>query len=429
MGGDDKINIKGSSRKGSLVRIIGGEGKDTIIDKSSVKGICKKNIVYDEKEKTEIKAGSETADRTSGAENINDYDYYSYKYNVVAPATFFGYSKDDGIFLGGGILIKTYGFRKKPYANLQRIVANFSVLEKSFNLKYNGEINDVIGKWGLLTELNLLAPSSSTNFFGLGNETKKLDVPDSFYRLRYDDISFYAGLKRRIGRHHSLDAGPIAEYIKIENTSGRYITTDEGSSYISDFTARNYVGLKATYRFQHIDDSVLTFRGINWVTTLKTQSEFDDMQKYTTNIETAVSVYIPLGNRSTLAVRTGLATRVGDFEFFQANTLGGQNIIRESGNLRGYLRSRYAGRTAAYMNTEFRAKLLRFKTYLFPAHLGLLAFYDQGRVWTDNEKSSSIHSGYGGGLWIDPFTLAVINFTYAVSKEEKLFSIGIGFLF
>jgi hemolysin activation/secretion protein len=64
-----------------------------------------------------------------------------------------------------------------------------------------------------------------------------------------------------------------------------------------------------------------------------------------------------------------------DYEFYQANTLGGLS------NLRGFRRSRFSGRSSFYHNLEARLKLLSFKSYLFPAHLGVLAFNDLGRVW------------------------------------------------
>ncbi|MEO5569739.1 MAG: BamA/TamA family outer membrane protein, partial [Bacteroidia bacterium] len=104
-------------------------------------------------------------------------------------------------------------------------------------------------------------------------------------------------------------------------------------------------------------------------------------------------------------------------------------VERGSGNLRGYLRGRYAGRSIVYTNVDLRVPLLRFHSYLFPGFAGVLGFYDQGRVWNDNETSNTWHSGYGGGVWLSPLGMAIVNFTYAVSKEEKLFAVSLGFLF
>jgi hypothetical protein len=429
MGGDDIFNVTGSVNKGILIRIIGGDGKDSITDASHVSGWCKKTKVYDDKHKNILSLGHEAQNLTSADKNVNDYDYFSYNYNVVAPATFFGYNVDDGVFLGGGIMIRRQGFRKIPYASYQRIVANVAVKDGSFNFKYTGDFNNVIGKWGMNTDFSILAPRNTTNFFGLGNETVKEPVPDSYYKLRFDGAHLYPSLKRRMGKYNSLRIGPFYQYLKFYNIPERYITSAEGQAYLNDYAPRNLGGGILEYNFQNIDDSVLTRRGIKWTTSVSSQSEIQKSSVHPTNVESQLLLYIPLPNRSTLALRGGGAKLFGDFEFFQANTLGGQNVERQSGNLRGYLRGRYAGRSTVYMNADLRVPLLRFHTYLFPGFAGVLAFYDQGRVWNDNETSDTWHSGYGGGVWMSPIGMAIVNFTYAVSKEEKLFTVSLGFLF
>jgi hemolysin activation/secretion protein len=110
-----------------------------------------------------------------------------------------------------------------------------------------------------------------------------------------------------------------------------------------------------------------------------------------------------------------------DYEFYQANTLGGLS------NLRGFRRSRFSGRSSFYHNLEARLKLLSFKSYLFPAHLGVLAFNDLGRVWNPNETSQKWHHGYGGGIWLSPFQMAVVTLTYGRSSEDEVISFKLGF--
>jgi hypothetical protein len=429
MKGDDKIEVAGKVTHGILLRIIGGKGNDTVIDDSHVASWAKKTKVYDDKEQNVLKLGDEGKDLTSDADDVNDYDFYANSYNVVAPATFFGYNKDDGVFLGGGLMIKRHGFRKSPYANLQRIVANVAVVNLSFHLRYVGDFNNVIGKWGVNINADLLAPNGTTNFFGMGNDTKRLSVDDEYYRFRYDEFKLFASLKKHIGKYHSIKIGPMYEYVKIRNERERFITSSEGIIYLQKYSARNFTGGRAEYEFRRTDDSVLTFRGFKWQTSIESLYDLDNSVGEATNLESKMCLYIPVGYISSLAIRAGGAYALGDFEVFHANTLGGLTLEREAGNLRGYLRSRYSGRSCAYLNTDLRIKLFRFRTYLFPAHFGILGFYDVGRVWADSEKSTTWHDGYGGGIWVDPFGRAVINCTYAVSREENLITVGIGFLF
>ena len=427
--GDDKINVTGKALHGILVRVVGGKGNDTITDDSNVSGWTRKTKVYDDEEKNSFELGKEARDLRSSSGDVNDYDFYANEYNVVAPATFFGYNVDDGIFLGGGVMIKHHSFRKSPYSDYQRIVANVALLNLSFNFRYTGDFNNVVGKWGVNIEANLLAPNGTTNFFGLGNDTKRLDISDTYYRFRYDELKLFASMKRRLGKYHAVKVGPVYEYVKIRKEIGRYISSSEGVNYIEKYAARNYAGMRAEYEFTRIDDSVLTTRGFSWLVSVESRYDFDKAAGEATNLQGQFCTYIPVGYISTLALRAGGAHAFGDFEVFHANTLGGQNLQREPANLRGYLRNRYSGRTSAYLNSDLRIKLFRFRTYLFPAHFGVLGFYDVGRVWADGEKSTTWHDGYGGGLWLDPFGRAVINLTYGVSKEEDLITLGIGFLF
>lgn len=430
LGEEDVFDITGKADKGILIRIIGGDGKDSITDASHVNGWCKKTKVYDDKNKNKLNLGNEAKDLTSTSKTINEYDFFANDYNLLGPATFFGYNVDDGIFLGGGVIMRHHGFRKKPYANFQRIVGNVAVNDGSFNFKYTGDFNHVFGKWGVNIDFFILAPKSTTNFYGLGNDTKLLpDVPRIYYRLRYDQVHIFPALKRHLGKYQSLKIGPVYEYIKIENTQGRFINSPEAQPYIQDFEARNLGGGKFEYEIQNIDDSVMTLRGIKWTVSAMTVSEFKRTSLHPTNLQSELSVYIPLPNQSTLALRGGGSHLIDDFEFYQANTLGGQNKERGSGNLRGFLRGRYSGRSAVYMNADVRITLLSFRTYLFPAHFGILGFYDQGRVWNDDETSDTWHNGYGGGVWMSPFGMAIVNLTYAISKEEKLYTVSLGFLF
>ena len=76
-----------------------------------------------------------------------------------------------------------------------------------------------------------------------------------------------------------------------------------------------------------------------------------------------------------------------------------------------------------------RLQLATFRTYLFPAAFGIMAFYDAGRVWRDNDTDKNFHSGYGAGLWFSPLRRLLISFTWAVSKEDNIPLVGLGWKF
>lgn len=429
--GDDIFTLNGSVSKGIKIRIIGGEGVDSVVDNSHVNGWGKKTLVYDDKNKNKIHFGSETRDMTSDEKGINEYTRFSVQYDVVMPLAFFGYNPDDGVFIGGGTLIRHFGFRKNPYSSLQKILANVAIENGSFNFKYNGDFTDVFGKWGLNVDVSALAPKSLTNFYGLGNETEILTgTNDSYYRLRYDQVDVFAALTRKIGVSHSFKIGPVYEFIKIENTPDRFVSSEIAQPFVPDFDPHNYGGIGFDYQFVKVNNLFVPTRGIKWNFTVTSVADFKNTEKRTTNFKSDLSFYIPLPGNSVLAYRIGGAALIDDYEFFQANTLGGYSRERGSGNLRGFNRERFAGRSVMYMNADLRIPLFSFRTYFFPVQLGILGFYDQGKVWVDHEDSDKWHSGYGGGIWLNLLDRAVINASYAFSKgDEKLFNLGLGFLF
>ena len=152
----------------------------------------------------------------------------------------------------------------------------------------------------------------------------------------------------------------------------------------------------------------------------------NDASYNVTQLNSDFTFHIPLvKNILVLSDRFGGGHNFGDFEFYQAQYLGSED------NLRGYRKYRFAGRSKFYNNVEMRLKVANFKTYLFPGALGILAFYDAGRVWTDAEeaKDGDWATGYGAGFWFSPLRRIVLTFTYTASKEDKLPLIGIGWKF
>ncbi|MEO0330541.1 MAG: hypothetical protein AAF223_02500, partial [Bacteroidota bacterium] len=74
-------------------------------------------------------------------------------------------------------------------------------------------------------------------------------------------------------------------------------------------------------------------------------------------------------------------------------------------------------------------RIARFRTYLFPVNLGVIGFNDMGRVWIDEEESTTWHHGYGGGIYLAPFNALVVSAMWGFSEEDSLPLIKLGFFF
>lgn len=432
-GNEDFFEVTGEVDESIVVRIIGGEGEDIITDKSFVSGRAKKTKVYDLKKNTELNMSEETRDLTSTSLNVNRYDYEDFDYDLLAPQVFFGYNQDDGVFLGGGVLLKTYGFRTQDYKMRQRLVANYAFKTGAYNFLYEGSFREVFRSMDLDIDLIAKAPEFVSNFFGLGNDTERVFEDEDFYEYRKDEIDLDVGFKLRFGEDSYLKFGPSYRFVNVLRESGNFIVTPAANVSQDAFNKTHYAGMLIETELAHVDDKYYPTGGVRWYLSSGWFHGLYGEERDYSRIKSDLSFYYtPFKAQDfpiTFAFRFGGASNIGDFYFFQANTLGGNQGLGRPGNLRGYVRDRFSGRSALYQNSEARIRLAKFRFYILPVNFGVMGLMDHGRVFSDREEKDSWHSAYGGGLFIQPVGKWVFTATYARSEEDNLLNLNIGFIF
>lgn len=423
--GYDQFYIEGEVDKGIKVRVIGGEDEDIILDKSSVSGSGKKTIVYDRKaEDNQINLGTEAKNRVSNHADVNLYNRLEFKYNLFIPLIIGNYNNDDGLFLGGGALITTHGFRKEPYATRNLLLTQYAFATQSWNTSYRGDFTRAIGRFDLQLNANLRIPSYVTNYFGLGNETTNLasDLYDhekdiDFYRTRFELIEVNALLKQQLNPNHQFLIGPMYQSFQLQDVGGDKFIYEFAENAIQEesaFEEDRFAGLQISYELDRRNTKALPSRGLFWRTDARLMKRLTSNGGDVASLRSELAFYYSfrLPSRLVFATRLGGGINFGDYEFFQASILDGVE------NMRGYRKTRFWGRSSFYNNFEARLRLFRFKTYIFPGSLGLLAFNDVGRVWVDDDNSNKWHHGYGGGIWLSPLDQAVVSFMLGFSEEE-----------
>ena len=70
-----------------------------------------------------------------------------------------------------------------------------------------------------------------------------------------------------------------------------------------------------------------------------------------------------------------------------------------------------------------------YQSYYLRGNFGRSSYIDDGRVWADDEQSSTLHVGYGGGLYFAPYNLIALNVFYSSSKEANMVTVRAGFFF
>jgi hypothetical protein len=426
--GNDIFKLTGNVEKGIKTHIVGGKGKDETEDKSHVSGITRKTIVYDDTVKTLVRASNETRKVISTVPEKYSYNYYAFNYNKFVPLLYAGYSYDDGIHLAGGFTYKSYDFLRKPFAANHNITFKYSMATEAKELSYKGIYTDMFNVVDVHLKFHIRDPKFTQNYFGLGNETIKSDPNVDYYRVRIGEFFINPELSYPINPRASFSAGLFYQNSRIESTSGRYISDIQANGLNMDiFERKEFIGVSAGFKHDSRDNTVFPTRGIYW----KTRNHFYyglsgsdyTFDRITGEISLYLSPWKAAGHVA--AFRMGGAVNAGDYEFYQANTLGSLT------NLRGFPYNRYSGYASFYQNSDIRIKLSRVKSYITKGYFGLIIFNDLGRVWQKNEDSFKWHHGYGGGLWISPYEIAIITAMYEFSKDEDngLFSVRFGFLF
>lgn len=421
--GDDMFNVAGETKKGILVRVIGGKGEDSYADNSSVKQSGHQTRIYDNSNSI-IDGGKETKQYISSDSLKNGYNRRSFVFDWMAPMLSPGYNPDDGMLIGGGVIFKKQQFGKAPFGSMQSLAGNYAFSTGAYSAWYKGIFTEFIGRTDLHLVARFNSPTYTRNFYGLGNETNNDEkTGKDYYRVRIGQFTVSYSLNRKFGSKNSLSIGTEFQSIRVEDSEGRYITTGSAKGDSINFNRQKFTRTQVSYQFSTLNNSLYPTKGVNIRANAAFIQNLDETERFFAQMSSEAAFYNSLG-RFTLAGRTGVATNLGnDYEFYQANYLGGLT------NLRGYRRDRFAGKTTLYSSTELRFRVSSFNTYITKGVWGMLAFVDNGRVWLPNEESDNWHSGYGGGLWFLPFSKIAMTATYGVSKEDKIVSITAGFLF
>ncbi|HYK44623.1 MAG TPA: hypothetical protein VEV83_05620 [Parafilimonas sp.] len=410
LGAEDVYKVEGDVKRGMVVRIIGGDSKDLITDSSGGT-----THIYDDKNNV-IEKGDRTKLHLSSDTSVHDfkYDWYRYDKKGIVPYPF--YSNEDHVYIGLGYFATNFAWRKEPFASRQLIDVHYSISEKAFSVIYNSLIPHLIGNWDLSLKANYDA-IRWTHFFGLGNETQFTDGDIYYYTTRTREWFAQPAVIRRFGKNTVTISGFLKGSKVIDDTS-RYLSKTFAPPDADFFHWKNFGGAEVNYSLEQINDSILPTRGIVFSANALGARNLESSQgymKYSTNLQ----LYIPLVSKFYLRTQAGAITVTGHPEFYQYASIGGQT-------LRGFRRDRFWGKTAFYNTNEVRF-ISNVKSYIFNGKAGLLAFFDNGRVWMPGENSETWHTGYGGGLILAPFNFISAYFTYGISKDERLWQVNVRF--
>lgn len=440
---EDRFEISGVVNKGPIIRIIGGQDKDVVENNSRVKGIRNKTLVYDLKKSTKIEGGERTNAKLTNNKIVHEYNRKYYKRDVGMPLATGGYNADDGVYVGYGRLWYKQHFRRDTKTS---VLGDYSMKNSSFNLKSQYESLSTNNGLDVIFSLDASTENYTTNFFGFGNNSSYAEsgYEHNYFKIKQRRIVAQFAAQKRFGesvwaRYDEEDENkdhPINEH-KIGLLAQWKLndTKDEENKFITDFDKNglstknlgqiHYAILGGYYEYQNLDKDFRPTRGFVLNTSAKHYLNLQGEEPNFTKIGGSFASLLSFTKypRTVFALRAGGEKIFGNYFFHDAAILDGKT------NLRGFRKTRFYGDASAYLNSEIRFKVIDFKNYLLTGDLGVLLFSDIGRVWLDGEKSKNWHNGYGGGIWISPFKMAIVTATLNKSKEETLVQFNFNFLF
>ncbi len=410
VGGNDQYRVNGENTTGTKLRFIGGDGKDVYESASA----SRKIYIYDNADNT-FNMGVARL-RLSNDSAVHTYDDKRIpKRDKLSTVPKLGYTNEDRVYIGLGLRLTDYAFRKSPFGSMNELAVKYSLSQKAFSYKYKGTFVEAIGRWNI----NLMAEYDEIrdqDFLGVGNNTIKATEEQHFYRYRNKEANAAVGLSRIMG-HHTVAFSGIYQMVKLLPDFNKFITLHFDPTISNVYTAKHFFGGRFEYDLTNVNDPLVPKNGFKFYTSAEYLSNTKERKDFA-RITGTLGVMFPVGP-FTIASRVGGGHIWGEPEFYQLNRLGSGSTIR------GYLRFRFYGNTALYNQNELQLNL-NVKTYLFSGKIGLIALLDNGRLWQQNETSNKWHSAVGGGLTLVPFNRFSLTGTYAVSKEDARISVRVG---
>ena len=429
--GDDNAVVTGSAATSIPVRLIGGNGTNTLADESTVGGrqVAK---LYDQGTVSGVKyAPDSILEQHSYVDALNSY--YNRRPWVHAFGTLVPPHEDYGSKIkpvaglktghGLGLVPKigiaryAYGFRKVPYASMLQATAAVSTATRGWRFEILGD------KRFTSSDFHIPAAASMSQleviqFRGFGNDIPEDD--DEFFDVRQKQWSFRPALGYSFAKGSDISLGPVVRYTTTDSTRSGFLALTEPYG----FDTFGQVGAQLALLFDsRIEPDSSKPRFIVELTGSAYPATWDVAEAYEAIEGVAVGyVTIPFATKPVIALRGGGKKLYGDFPYFDAAFLGGGSSFRTEH------RQRFAGDASVFGSAELRVPLFSFP-FVFPMNVGVLGFYDAGRVYLDGESPGGWHTAAGGGVWIGAVDAARnVNVLYT-NRSTRRVIVSLGFAY
>tara|TARA_R110002072_G_scaffold125944_3_gene262652 strand:+ start:185536 stop:189201 length:3666 start_codon:yes stop_codon:yes gene_type:complete len=413
---DDEFKVTGDGNRLIQLRLIGGFGKDkfTIENRRQLK-------VYDwDHEKTEFDGKTPAHQFTSKYEtNTYHWRYFKENNHIILPNI--GFQTDDGLFLGAKDTYTNYGFNGNPFRYQHFLSANYYFAFQAVELEYEGIFANIFPHWNLEASGYFTSDSFANNFFGFGNDTFYNDdaVDRDFNRARMQQIKADIGIA-----YKTFKVKALFESFEVQESPNRLFNPATNTVNPDVYDMQNYAGVETSlmYRNQNAMDFPTKARHLELVLGYKSNIDNTDNAFGYAGAKLGFEEGLIPSGSLVLGSSAGIRHNFGDFGtdyyFYHAPSIGGNT------GLRGYRNERFAGETAFYHTTDLKLRLARLTTSVIPITFGTYGGFDYGRVWSDADISDTLHTSFGGGIWLSGLNSLAFKAGYFVSEEDQMIQVG-----
>jgi hypothetical protein len=433
--GADTAVVTGAGGKGILVRVIGGNGNNVLIDSASRGSSKSLTRFYDagRVDRIEYPADSFKSHKVFNRRPLQP------AYGQLLPAQrdygrsirpTFGIKtgRDLGFVPQVGMVRTEYGFRTIPYRSRIALEIGYSTSINGFGIALDTDHRFEQSSFHVLTESSM-SQLEVARFFGFGNDVPERD--DAFHDVSQTQWTLHPAIAYALGPASDISLGPVVRYTQTDSI-GRRLLSEEQPYGFSRF---GQAGLQLSFNYDSRRVTTATaglVGGIGtkapWQSAIITEvtssaypASWDATGAYAGVGALAIAhIVLPILTNPLLALRGGAEKLWGDFPYFDAAFLGGSHSLRTA------TRQRFAGDAALHGSAELRLPIASFP-FILPMNVGALGFVEAGRVFVDGQSPGGWHTGVAAGMWLGVLSPSTSITVMATNRVERRWLFGFGF--
>ena len=278
----------------------------------------------------------------------------------------------------------------------------------------------------------------SIDYFGMGNASSREAADNNanpdYSKYQRGHPQFDVDVRTRIVDHLAGRVGFRYIYNAIRVAEDSQLAQDQrtGSAevkhLIGDTESHSVALFKYGLQFDTRDNETSTHSGTFDTIDLKLSPGGTEAFPYRYGEATVnLRAFVPLGTpRVTLALRVVGDWMFGNVPFYELARFDDTYALGGTTGVRGVPAQRYYGKLKAFGNVELRLEVATFRALGKSLTLGLVPFFDAGRVWAEAKSQPELDGrgwglkyGYGGGIRVQSGTAFVVRLDVAASPDAS----------